>query len=107
MGDEFYSFEAYNYGPFSRDVYTDADMLAGQGLIEVDGSFGRSFRRYRLTPTGEQAAARVSTAVDGAGMAYLKQVVPWVQSVSFSELVRSIYNAYPEMRANSVFADRQ
>jgi len=41
---------------------------------------------------------------DGA-VAYLREVVPWAQSLSFNELVRAIYEAYPEPRANSVFRD--
>ena len=35
--------------------------------------------------------------------AYLDQVVKWALSLSFTQLVRAIYEQYPEMREKSVF----
>jgi uncharacterized protein YwgA len=33
--DEEYGFEAYNYGPFSKDVYDDVEFLENVGLIKT------------------------------------------------------------------------
>jgi hypothetical protein len=34
---------------------------------------------------------------------YIASVASWVRQLSFQQLVASIYNKYPEMKANSVF----
>ena len=31
--DQFYTFRAYDYGPFCSDVYVDAEALCGEGLV--------------------------------------------------------------------------
>jgi len=36
---------------------------------------------------------------------YLDDVVEWTRSLSFTELVKAIYQDYPDMKANSVFRD--
>jgi hypothetical protein len=105
VGKGFYSFRPYDYGPFDVAVYTDADRLVGEGLVAVNASEGRSLRRYYLTPKGKTEAERLTATVPAAAMQYLQQVVPWSQKLSFNELVRAIYEAYPDMRANSVFRD--
>jgi hypothetical protein len=105
VGKGFYRFEPYNYGPFCRQVYSDADMLAGFGYIEIDESRGRALRRYRLTPAGVHAADQLAAQAPQGGLKYLADVVDWVQSLSFNQLVRAVYQAYPEMRANSVFQE--
>jgi len=103
VGKPFYHFRAYDYGPFDVAVYADADGLAAEGLVSVDRSMGRSLRRFVLTADGEAEAKRLAAAVPEGAVAYLRKVVPWAQSLSFNELVRAIYEAYPETRANSVF----
>lgn len=105
VGAKFYAFEAYNYGPFSREIYADAEKLAAEGLLVIGESAGRRLRRYCLTVTGADRAAELSQLAASNGVAYLAQVVVWVESLSFSALVRAVYDAYPEMRKNSVFQD--
>jgi hypothetical protein len=34
---------------------------------------------------------------------YVVNLANWVRQLSFQQLVASIYNKYPEMKANSVF----
>ncbi|HTS88698.1 MAG TPA: hypothetical protein VMG41_09420 [Gemmatimonadales bacterium] len=101
----FYRFEPYNYGPFCRQIYNDADLFALTDFISVDYSRGNSLRRYQLTPEGQQAAQHIATRAPQDGLAYLNDVVRWAQSLPFNDLVRAIYEAYPAMRAKSVFRD--
>lgn len=101
VGAGFYQFEPYHYGPFDAAVYHDAESLAANGLIVIDANGGRRLRRYTLTAAGLQAVA--AAIVPPSARAYVRDVVPWVQRLSFSELVRAVYEAYPEMRARSVF----
>jgi len=103
VGHPFYHFRAYDYGPFDVAVYSDADQLAEEGLVIVDRSRGNNSRRFNLTAAGEQEANRLAADVPEGAVEYLAEVVPWAQSLRFDELVRAIYEAYPETRANSVF----
>jgi len=105
VGRSFYSFDAYNYGPFSRNVYDDADAAIAAGLVELDASWGRSRRTYHLTDAGRREAEKLAKALPREGVEYLGQAVPWAQKLSFNELVRAVYEAFPEMRKNSVFQD--
>jgi uncharacterized protein len=103
VGDSFYAFEAYNYGPFSREVYSDADGMTEGGLVELDGSRGRSRRTYHLTDAGRARAEQLEKELPPEGVQYLAETVAWAKRLSFDELVRAVYEAYPEMRENSVF----
>ena len=106
VGNDFYEFRPYHYGPFDANVYHDADLLRDEGLIEVDRSQGRSLRRYKLTEAGEVAAERAVQRRPGNAQAYLTNVVTWAEPLPFNALVRAIYDEFPEMRANSIFEER-
>jgi len=100
-GGVFYTFQAYDYGPFDSGVYADADLLQQQGFVRiVDGSP----RTYSITDLGMMEAKRLRTGLQPEVVDYLDRVGSWVRSLSFSELVRAIYVQYPEMKANSVFS---
>lgn len=103
VGKAFYKFKPYNYGPFSQEVYNDADLMAFDGLVELDASRGRSRRTYHLTEAGKGLAKKLAKELPEAGVTYLAETVAWAQRLSFEELVRAIYEAYPDMQKNSVF----
>jgi len=105
VGRDFYHFRPYDYGPFDVMVYTDSDQLVERGMVTIDKSMGQSLRRFVLTADGNAEAERLVHLVPPRGMAYLREVVAWAQRLSFNELVAAVYEAYPEMRANSVFRD--
>jgi hypothetical protein len=100
VGDGFYDFIPYNYGPFDRAVYVDANKLSEDGLVNIAE---RSLKEYSPTPLGLQCASLLEGAASPRARAYLQQIVKWTQSLSFSQLVRAIYDRYPEYRQNSVF----
>jgi hypothetical protein len=99
---QYYSFQPYHYGPFDPHVYSDAEYLQAHGLLTIDASKGRSLRKYCLTPEGKAAASQLK-APDAGALGFMKKVVVWAQALSFNQLVRSVYEAFPEMRENSVF----
>jgi hypothetical protein len=103
VGQFFYNFVAYNYGPFDAQVYHDLDALAGEGLVAATHFPGRSWKLYAVTPAGLEAAARAKLTANRQGVSYLEKVVDWVSSMSFPQLVRAIYAKYPQYKANSVF----
>jgi uncharacterized protein YwgA len=106
VGDDYYVFQPYHYGPFDAAVYHDADELENDGLIEVDRSQGRALRRYVLTDGGRRAAQKAAKHQSRKAQTYLAQVVEWAQPLPFNMLVRAIYDAFPAMRANSIFEER-
>jgi hypothetical protein len=102
VGEDFYEFSPYDYGPFCADVYADAGELAANDLAAVEPSPGTRWNTYRATEDGVARARNLSRSVP-APARYLSDVVGWARKLSFSALVRAVYAKYPEMKANSVF----
>jgi len=102
VGEHFYEFKPYDYGPFDVAVYDDARKLEADGLVSISPDPGHRFNMYRITVKG--ADAKLPTAqFPTAAVDYLRAVVDWAKPLTFSQLVTSIYKAYPEMRENAVF----
>ena len=95
-----FDFKPYDYGPFDADVYRELETLAKEGDVSIEGD-GRK-RRYRLTATG---VAKGATCLNETGLfaQYVKDLVRWITSLTFPQLVTEIYKLYPEMKVNSVF----
>jgi hypothetical protein len=102
IGTSFYDFRPYHYGPFDGDVYSDAEKLEREGLIAISKVPGRNWNQYVPTPDGCAHAEQIDNR-NPLATTYLRNVVKWAQSLSFSQLVRAIYDRYPHMRVNSVF----
>jgi uncharacterized protein len=102
--DNFYDFIPYNYGPFDAAIYRDLDVLEMGGLTQVFNRYHGGQRRYGITPAGRQKADLVGTGNDHL-TDYLAQVTQWVEGKSFADLIRAVYQQWPEFRANSVFVD--
>lgn len=96
-----FDFQPYDYGPFDKAVYRELDELEQMGLVETLSN-GR-WREYRLTTEGQYRGQGEFQLLPKRAQDYIVAVVHFVRSLSFSELVRSIYAAYPEMAVNSVF----
>jgi hypothetical protein len=56
VGQRFYDFIPYNYGPFDARVYHDLDELAQHGLVASTYVPGRDWKLYAVTPAGLDAA---------------------------------------------------
>ena len=101
--DPFYMFEPYHYGPFDSEIYADVDSLETEGLlVSIQSKKGR-WRETAITPIGLRKAEALTKELSAPAAKYVREVVQWVQSLSFSSLVREIYRIYPEYRENSVF----
>jgi hypothetical protein len=98
-----FDFSPYDYGPFDRAVYGEAEQLSLAGLAEVRQSGNSRYRSYAITENGKDRASAVLDQLNGATADYIRRVSAWVRSLDFATLVKSIYNEYPEMRANSIF----
>ncbi|MDQ2975898.1 MAG: hypothetical protein M3R69_10880 [Acidobacteriota bacterium] len=103
VGDSYYNFKPYNYGPFDPLVYEDARRLATKNLVNISSPFGQRYNVYSITPEGVEKAIELEHQVPPRAVRHLNEVVSWVKSVTFGELLRAIYSNYPDMKANSVF----
>lgn len=104
IGGKQFKFEPYDYGPFDKEVYHELDSLMRSGLVQVSvmGTTAGS-RRYSLTPDGQDVGEGVLKTLNAKVQDYISRLIDWLRTLSFAELVGSIYQAYPEMRANSIF----
>jgi uncharacterized protein len=103
VGGSGFNFRPYSYGPFDRDVYLVLQSLRNEGLAAVEEG---SPRTYRLTPEGQAAGEQIAAgALAKQYVDYIATAGTFVRSQSFAGLVSSIYKAYPEMKANSVFRE--
>ena len=103
IGTKFYSFEPYDYGPFDAAIYADLRRMTGAGHVRAEWSSERSWKSYTITRSGRNAALVLETDADTRLTEFLGRIVVWVREQSFSDLLRSVYAAYPEFAVNSVF----
>lgn len=104
VGEDYYEFVPYNYGPFDARVYSDAQSLVSQRFAQVIQVAGKNWSHYAITETGHNMADHIrETELSERASKYISTVVKWVQSLSFAQLLAAIYKAYPEYKAKSVF----
>jgi len=99
-----YDFQPYDYGPFDRIVYSDAEVLRRAGLIEITEVPG-DVRTYRATPKGIEVGQKLLVAMPAKSADTIKQISNLVTRLGFKELVAAIYRSFPEMKVNSVFKE--
>ena len=100
MPDNFYAFRKYDYGPFSADIYRDAEQLEREGKITISVNPRGGWREYAATMSGMMTEmGDISEEVSS----YIVDKVGWARSRTFQELVREVYKMYPAYRENSVF----
>jgi uncharacterized protein YwgA len=105
LPSNFYRFFAYNYGPFHPDVYRDVEMLVNLGLVLEIREAGRNWSKYMIAPSGLQYAEELKRQIAREFSDYIDEVISWVKSLTFNQLLQAIYAKYPEMRENSVFQE--
>jgi uncharacterized protein len=105
IGGPFFNFIPYDYGPFDKDVYRAVEALSEGGDAEIIRNPCLSLNEYRLTPEGQKKGELILNSLDSNNSDFIKRLSEFVRSLSFAELVSAIYQAYPEMKANSVFKE--
>lgn len=104
--DQRYSFEPYDYGPFDKDVYADADNLRAAGYVTIGPEPGNWHRTYRVTSEGLQRGQQLLSQMSPDSAAMIRKIANLVTPLSFQNLVAGIYRAFPHMKVNSVFKER-
>lgn len=102
--DSRFGFEPYDYGPFDHTVYRAVEDLERQGLARI-GTTSRGWKTYAATEEGARRGRRLFAGLRPDQQETLQRISQFVQRLSFSDLVKAIYRAYPRMRDRSVFRD--
>lgn len=104
---EEYEFIAYDYGPFSKELYDDLDSLSEQGHIvdsEEELRDGKEKYDYEIQPTGVDV---IENRKDKEGAQEILQLAEDLKSqyndVLLSELIDYVYSQYPEYAENSIY----
>ena len=100
-----YNFEPYDYGPFDKRVYKDAERWSLFGLAEITPSPNGRWKRYAVSEKGLERGEALLDALSDDYRAYIMAISEWVRSLGFNEVVKSSYTVYPDMKKNSVFVD--
>ena len=98
-----FQFEPYDYGPFDSNVYSAIDRLEDAGLAEIAPSAYGNWNTYAASDEGIEKGEKLLDEMNADDEQYIRKISGWVRSLSFTKLVKSIYEAYPHMRANSIF----
>ena len=101
--EEFYDFSPYNFGPFSKEIYQDAESLALEGYIAINRLPDKRLEEYSITAKGLKLASQFKENFEPQVYDYISKVVHWVRSATFTHLLKTIYNKFPKYRVNSVF----
>jgi len=94
-----YGFMPYHYGPFSRQLYFDINLLRAQGLVEEKTHSHPSgvFREFKLT---SQGARDVESMIHGAQFKKIYETVRAVKrkydDMPLVDLVELTHREFPE-----------
>lgn len=94
-----FRFEAYDYGPFDRQVYDVRDRLIYDDLLEVIP--GR-YDSYRLTDVGRERVEEIAAQL-GEDADWIRRIGRYVTTRSFEQLLNEVYDAHPEYAVRSRF----
>jgi uncharacterized protein YwgA len=100
-----YNFVPYNYGPFDRNVYVEAENLRDDGAAIIAPSANGRWMTYAASKDGVRRGDQILGQLKPDSRRYIKSVVGWALAQSFGSLVKAIYDQYPAMKANSIFQD--
>lgn len=100
-----FEFEPYDYGPFDKEVYTVLEDLENKKLVAISSPNFNQPRMYRLTDEGVLLGRNSFTTFSEDTQNYINELVEWIKSRSFTQIVSAIYKHYPRMKTNSVFGN--
>lgn len=117
---DYYSYCAYNYGPFEKAIYEDIEALKQYGLIEERKPRKKKYKAdeeieevlypekvqaiYQLSNKGEQIAQALMKSAQKKDPGIIKKINTIKSKygyLSLKELLKYIYNQYPEYAKNS------
>jgi DNA-binding PadR family transcriptional regulator len=102
-----YTFESYDYGPFSKELYDDIDALVRNGYVERTvehtGS-GNEKHLYSLTEKGRGYIHQILESESGSedlAVESLRELKDEYNDMPILQLIRRVYNKHPEYAEDS------
>jgi len=75
-------------------------------LISINYTESRKWPKYFIASKGKEHGEKsLKQKTENKVTDYLYAVVKWAQSLTFQELIRAIYHAFPKFKRNSVFQE--
>ena len=105
ISNNFYDFVPYHYGPFCLQIYEDADFLKSKNLININSNIIGRWKIYSITDDGLKYVDILKKKIKPEVYDYALEIVKWIKSKSFSQLISAIYKQFPKFKVNSVFKD--
>lgn len=133
--DKLPGFIAYNFGPFSKDVYEQVELFKGIGFLQVtdlkareelieaddweEGPFDEDLRysgfqlneekryyKYQMLKLGEEYVNRkIIPELTSEQLSMLLQFKKKITSLSPKQILRYVYTKYPKYTSNSLIKD--
>lgn len=102
--DRGYNFVAYDYGPFSKEIYDDIESLIDRGLVAEGAKKlddGVIKYDYELTEEGREYVSDSSDEL-GDRLEIVEDVKDEFKGAELQEIIDYVYSKYPEYAENSV-----
>lgn len=97
----FYEFKPYLYGPCSLEVYEDIQRFIEENLILLLPSI-RGWKLYTISSKGMEKFKAISKTMDEEFLENMRRIKKIVMEKSFIELLKYVYEKYPEFAINSI-----
>ena len=105
LGEAFFQFVPYDYGPFCSKIYSDAEDLELLGLIQISRSPAVRYKQYLITDAGKKRALESLASLPKNVKKFIQELVPAFSGASFNQLVEAVYRSYPETKMNSIYRE--
>lgn len=106
---ELYSFFAYDYGPFSKELAESIDTMIEQGLLaehpEEYNEEGDLKYLYELEPEGKELIEQAldQEVLQGILDAAAQLKTRYNEDLTLPEVIDEVYDDYPEFAENSIY----
>lgn len=103
ISEPFYEFEASHYGPSSKQVLRDLEVLTELGYVQYDPHrFGGS---YQLTPEGNLVAQQLDAGLDEQQKQKLAAIKRQFNLMPLNKLLVHVYERFPRYAVSSRIRD--
>lgn len=120
-----FNFEPWKFGPFSKEIYADLDLLASLGLVDAEERTLPSYvehtereeysrlieddeeiveKTFALTDRGCKVSEKLRAFVSDKDWQEIEGLTKRFEKVPLTRLIQYVYHRYPETTSKSVLA---
>lgn len=108
---ESYRFVPWKFGPFSKEVWEDLDLLVSEGIVIEIPQGGKDKTvgyMYALTKDGARLVTdRILSQLDDNMLVQIKRMIENYSQMNLSELLTYVYEKYPEYTEKSQWSGKR